>query len=118
MRLMQKSYLFSMQIRMPQANALISIGYTDTILFLTIGKPDIYQHKSLVSRQQFFIRVTKNYRNWLPTYLIVSAKISGGFTFTALPIVGKSTVSVYPTDFKCICKRHSYLHGEYVSFLH
>jgi hypothetical protein len=30
----------------PQANALKSIGYTDTILFLTIGKPDIY-HKSV-----------------------------------------------------------------------
>ncbi len=47
MRLMQKTYLFSMQIGMLQANALKSIGYTDTILFLTIGKPDIYQHKSL-----------------------------------------------------------------------
>ncbi len=47
MRLMQKTYLFSMQIGMLQANALKSIGYTDTILFLTIGKPDIYQHKSV-----------------------------------------------------------------------
>ncbi len=47
MRLMQKMYLFSMQIEMPQANALQSIGYTDTVLFLTISKPDIYQHKSL-----------------------------------------------------------------------
>ncbi len=36
-----------MQIEMPQANALKSIGYTDTILFLTIGKLDIYQHKSV-----------------------------------------------------------------------
>ncbi len=36
-----------MQIGMPQANALKSIGYTDTILFLNIGKPDIYQHKSV-----------------------------------------------------------------------
>jgi hypothetical protein len=36
-----------MQIGMPQANALKSIGYTDTVLFLTIGKPDIYQHKIL-----------------------------------------------------------------------
>jgi hypothetical protein len=36
-----------MQIGMPQANALKSIGYTDTVLFLTSGKPDIYQHKSL-----------------------------------------------------------------------
>jgi hypothetical protein len=39
---MQKTYLFSMQIGMPQANALKSIGYTDTVLFLTTGKPDIY----------------------------------------------------------------------------
>jgi hypothetical protein len=62
-----------MQSRMLQANAQKSIGYTDTVLFLIIGKPDIYQHRSLVSRQQFFIRVTKNYLNWLPTYLIFSA---------------------------------------------
>jgi hypothetical protein len=44
---MQKTYLFSMQIVMPQANALKSKRYMDTVLFLTIGKPDIYQHKSL-----------------------------------------------------------------------
>jgi hypothetical protein len=44
---MQKTYLFSMQSGMPQANALKSIGYTDTVLFLTIGMPDIYQHRSL-----------------------------------------------------------------------
>jgi hypothetical protein len=36
-----------MQIGMPQANVLKSIRHTDTILFLTIGKPDIYQHKSV-----------------------------------------------------------------------
>ncbi len=36
-----------MQIGMPQANALKSIGYTDTILFLTIVKPNIYQHTSV-----------------------------------------------------------------------
>jgi hypothetical protein len=29
-RLMQKTYLFSLQIGMPQANALYSIGYKDT----------------------------------------------------------------------------------------
>ncbi len=46
MRLMQKTDLFSMQIGMPQANALKSVGYMDTILFLTIGKLDIYQRKS------------------------------------------------------------------------
>jgi hypothetical protein len=43
-----------MQIGMPQANALNSIGYTDTILFLTIGKPDIYQLKSLGKSETFF----------------------------------------------------------------
>ncbi len=32
---------------MPQAKALNSIGYTDPVLFLTKGKPDIYQLKSL-----------------------------------------------------------------------
>jgi hypothetical protein len=36
-----------MQFGMPQANALKSIRYTDTVLFLTILKLDIYQHKSL-----------------------------------------------------------------------
>jgi hypothetical protein len=44
---MQKTYLFSLQIGMPQANALNFIGYTDTVLFLTISKPDIYHHRSL-----------------------------------------------------------------------
>jgi hypothetical protein len=43
-----------MQIGMSQANALKSIGPTDTILFLTIGKPDIYQHKSI---GKFFLSV-------------------------------------------------------------
>jgi hypothetical protein len=43
---MQNIYLFSQQIGMPLANALNCIGYTDIILFLTIGESDIYQHKS------------------------------------------------------------------------
>ncbi len=30
---MKKTYLFSMQIGMPQTKALKSIGYTDTVLF-------------------------------------------------------------------------------------
>jgi hypothetical protein len=34
-------------IGMPHANALKYIGYTDTVMFLTIGKPEIYQHISL-----------------------------------------------------------------------
>ncbi len=36
-----------MQIGQPLVNALNSIGYTDTVLFLTTGKPIIYHHKSL-----------------------------------------------------------------------
>jgi hypothetical protein len=52
---MQKTYLFSMQIRMPQANALKFIGYTDTLLFLTTGKLDIYQHKSLGKSETVFL---------------------------------------------------------------
>ncbi len=63
-----------MQSGMPQANVLKSIVYTDTVLFLTIGKQDIYQHRSLgKSATVFFIQVTKNYRNWLTAYLIFFA---------------------------------------------
>ncbi len=42
-----KKHLFSEQIGMPLATALKSAGYTDTVLLLTIGRSDIYQHKSL-----------------------------------------------------------------------
>jgi hypothetical protein len=42
MRLIQKTYLFSVQIEIPLENTLKSVGYTDTVLFLTIGKSDIY----------------------------------------------------------------------------
>jgi hypothetical protein len=43
---------------MPPANAQNSIGYTDTILFLTIGKSDIYQHKSLgKSATDFYLNI-------------------------------------------------------------
>jgi hypothetical protein len=69
---MQKTYLFSLQIGIPQTNALNSIGYMDTVMFQTIGKPDIYLLKSLGKSATVFIRVTNNYRNWLPTYLIFS----------------------------------------------
>jgi hypothetical protein len=54
MRLMQKNYLFSMQIGMSQANTIKSIGYTDTVLFLTVGKLDIYQQKSSGKSATFF----------------------------------------------------------------
>jgi hypothetical protein len=70
---MQKTYLFSLQIGMPQENALNSTGYTDKVLFLTIGKPEIYLLKSLGKLATVFIRVTNNYRNWLLTYLFFSA---------------------------------------------
>jgi hypothetical protein len=46
-----------MQIRMPQANALKSVVSMDTILFLAIGKPNIYKHKSLGKSATVFIRV-------------------------------------------------------------
>jgi hypothetical protein len=52
---MQKTYLFSMQFGMPQANALQSIGYTDTVLFLTVGKLDICQHKTLGKSGKVFL---------------------------------------------------------------
>jgi hypothetical protein len=54
---MQKTYLFSLQIGLPQENALNSIGYTDTVSFLTIGKPDIYQLKSLGKSATVFLTV-------------------------------------------------------------
>jgi hypothetical protein len=60
---MQKTDLFPVQIGMPQANALNSIEYMDTVPFLIIGKTDIYLLKSLGGSATVFIRVTKNYRN-------------------------------------------------------
>ncbi len=36
-------------------NALKSVGYMDTVLFLTISKSDIYHHNCLGSRIQIFI---------------------------------------------------------------
>ncbi len=56
MRLMQKTYRFPVQIGMPHAMHLKSVGYRDTVLFPTIGnvvnvkspdigKPDIYCRK-------------------------------------------------------------------------
>ncbi len=50
---MPKTFIFSMQIGMLQANAL-NLENTDTVLFLTIGKLDIYQHKSLVKSATVF----------------------------------------------------------------
>jgi hypothetical protein len=43
---MQENYRFSLQIEKPQANAVNSIGYMETVMFLTVGKPNIYQLKS------------------------------------------------------------------------
>jgi hypothetical protein len=49
-----------MQIGIPQENALKSLRYTNTVLFLTIGKPDIYQHKSLGKSETVFFRLFKS----------------------------------------------------------
>jgi hypothetical protein len=46
---------------MPQANALNSIGYTDAVLFLTIGKPDIYQLNPLYPTQHDRVSWKKRY---------------------------------------------------------
>jgi hypothetical protein len=60
MRLMQKNNIFSEQNVMPLTNALKSIAYTDIILFLTIIKMDIYQHKSLgKSATDFYLNIQK-----------------------------------------------------------
>jgi hypothetical protein len=47
-------------IGMLLANALNAIGYMDTVLFLTIVKMDIYQHRSLGNSATDFIRVFKS----------------------------------------------------------
>jgi hypothetical protein len=102
-----------MQIGMPQAIALKSIGYTDAILFLTIGKPDIYKHKSVGKSATVFYpddqKLPKLAADF-PNHFCEDIRLTDirDCTFTALPIVGKSTVSVYSTEFRCICKRHSY----------
>jgi hypothetical protein len=56
------------QIEIPLENALKCVGYMDTVLFLTIGKSDMYQHKSLGKSATDFYpsigkpeRVTKKY---------------------------------------------------------
>jgi hypothetical protein len=41
---------------MPQVNALKSMGNMDTVLFLTVGKLDICQHKSLGKSATVFYR--------------------------------------------------------------
>ncbi len=42
---------------MPLANALNSVVYMDTVLFLTIVKMDIYQNRSLGNSATDFIRI-------------------------------------------------------------
>jgi hypothetical protein len=54
---MQKTYLF-FNANWNAAGKCIkinSIGYTNTVLFLTIGKPDIYQQKSLGKSATVFL---------------------------------------------------------------
>jgi hypothetical protein len=62
-----------MQSGMPQANAQKSIGYTDTVLFLTIGKPDIYKNRRLVKSATVFYSGDQKLPKLLLTYLISSA---------------------------------------------
>jgi hypothetical protein len=58
--LMQKNYLVFLQIGMLLANALLSTEYTVTILFISIGKSDIYQHKGLgMSATDFYLNIRK-----------------------------------------------------------
>jgi hypothetical protein len=52
-----------MQSGMPQTNTLKSVGYTDTVLFWTIGKPDVYQQKNFGKSEQFFIRVFESLKS-------------------------------------------------------
>jgi hypothetical protein len=46
---------------MPFASVIKSVGYTDTVLFITISKSDIHQHKSLGKSARDFIRVNNKY---------------------------------------------------------
>jgi hypothetical protein len=59
---------------------LKSVGYTDTVLFLTIGnavnvqspdigKPDIYCRKDWVSQQPVLVIIGNTEKKLLPTYL-------------------------------------------------
>ncbi len=113
-----------MQIRMQQTNALKSVGYTDTVLFLTIGKPDIYQHKSLGKFakvlylcDQKLLKLAADLPNlFCDSYLAYQYP-----AIIHLPLyqqLEKNCIRIYPTDFRCICKQHSYLHRKQVSFLH
>ncbi len=81
-----------MQIGASQANALKSIGYTDTILFLTIGKLDIYEHKSVGKSAAVFYpgdqKIPQLAADTLNLFSEDIRPISGDCTFTALPIAG------------------------------
>jgi hypothetical protein len=73
---MQKTYLFSLQIGMPQANALNSIGYMDTVPFLTIGKPDISR-----------IRISYRFYMHLQAAFLFAKEIGTFFALTALDLL-------------------------------
>jgi hypothetical protein len=73
----------------------------DTVLLLTVGRPDIYQHKSLgKSATDFYPR---------DQYIFKLAADSGKTTSPTLQVGGKSIVSMYPIDFRCIYKHLSFL---------
>ncbi len=72
-----KLNLFSVQTGMPLADELNSVGYTDKVPFLANSKSDIYHQIKVYAID---IRLA-NLRHR---------------TSLTLPIVGKSTVSIYP----------------------
>jgi hypothetical protein len=81
------------------------------VLFTTMGKPDIYQHKSLgKSKTVFFPGDQKLPKLAADLPNLYCEDIRGLYIYRITPIIGKGTVSVYPTDFRCICKQHSYFH--------
>jgi hypothetical protein len=84
-----KLNLFSVQTGMPLADKLNSVGYTDKVPFLAISKSDIYHQIKVIAID---IRLA-NLRHR---------------TSLTLPIVGKSTVSIYPIYSRWICERLSY----------
>jgi hypothetical protein len=103
-----------MQIGMSQANALKSIGYAETVLFLTIGKLDINHHKNLGKSARIFYLGDQKLPKLavdLPNLFCDRYPASQYPATVHLPHYQYSGIVLYPnTDFRCICKPHYYLH--------
>jgi hypothetical protein len=104
-----------MQSGMLQANALKSIGYTDTVLFRTTGKPDIYQHRSLGKSATVFYPGNQKIPKLAADLPDLFCDRNPAYQYPATLHLPHYQ---YPIDFRCICKRHSYLLRKKVSFLH